>query len=200
MIITCVILLFVQKRSLEKELSIIRQKAARSEDGRIQERGKVRVLESNVILAAQSTGKAINSKIQLTDVNNKKRTTTEIFAGKTPVLVFRYSPQGCSPCINTTFEHLGRLKESVGSNKLRIIVIPNNMDLRQMVVEGVHPLKSQFDFYLADENGLGLPGDEMLVSYLSIVDGGKTSNVFVVDSMFLPLLERHINALIEVYK
>jgi len=195
-----VILLFVQKRSLEKELSIIRQKAARSEDGRIQERGKVRVLESNVILAAQSTGKAINSKIQLTDVNNKKRTTTEIFAGKTPVLVFRYSPQGCSPCINTTFEHLGRLKESVGSNKLRIIVIPNNMDLRQMVVEGVHPLKSQFDFYLADENGLGLPGDEMLVSYLSIVDGGKTSNVFVVDSMFLPLLERHINALIEVYK
>jgi len=199
-VVACVVFLSTQRISLERKNHAITQVLTNSEERRQFAESKNIVLESNVILSAQSAGKTIDGKISLTDINNKKRTTTEIFAGKTPALVFRYSNEGgCLPCINTTFEHLGRLKENVDSNKLRIIVIPNNMDLRQMIVEGVHPLKNQFSFYLADENGLGLPIDEALVSYLSIVENNQTSQIFVVDNLFLSLLGKYINVLIENY-
>jgi hypothetical protein len=69
-----------------------------------------------------------------------------------------------------------------------------------MVVESAQPVKNQFTFYLADENGLKLPVDEAWVSYLFVADGNKTSHVFVVDRMFLPLLEKYANVLIESYK
>jgi hypothetical protein len=48
------------------------------------------------------------------------------------------------------------LKNSVDSNKLRIVIIPNEMELRQVIAEGTQSIKNQFTFYLADENGLGL--------------------------------------------
>ena len=200
-IVACVVFLTTQKISLERKNHAISQALINCEDRRQLAESKNIILESNVILAKRSTGKIIDGKISLTDIYGKKHTVVDISVKNTPVLIFRYSNVGgCSPCINTTFEHLGRLKESIGSNKLRIIVIPNNMDLRQMIVEGVHPLKNQFVFYLADENGLGLPVDEMLVSYLTIVDGNKTNNVFVIDNMFLPLLKKYIDTLIENYK
>jgi len=196
----CAILLFVQKRSSEKSLHITSQRLANCEIGKQSAESKNVVLESNIILATRSTGKTIDGKILLTDINNKKRATSGVFSGKTPILVFRYSPQGCSPCINTTFEHLKHLKENIGTNKLQIVIIPNDMNLEQMLVQKNLPLTNSFEFYLADKNGLDLPIDGEFVSYLTIVDGNKTSNVFVVDNLFLPLLERYINVLIENYK
>src|SRR5215510_9609272 len=142
-VISGIALLVVQKKSLERSLvdvAILHE----------YERAKNIVLQSNLILSAQSTGETIDGKLSLTNVKNEKYTTAEIFSGKTPTLVFRYSPQGCSPCINATFEHLRRLKDSVDSNKLKIAIIPNNMELRQMVVEKAQSVKNQFSFYLAD--------------------------------------------------
>jgi hypothetical protein len=95
---------------------------------------------------------------------------------------------------------LERLKNSIDSDKLRIVIIPNEMELRQVIAESTQSVKNKFTFYLADENGLGLPVDEALVSYLFIAEGNKTSRVFVVDKMFLPLLEKYVNVLIENYK
>ena len=198
---TCAILLFVQKRSLEKSMSITSHRLNQCEIKRQSAESKNVVLESNVILATRSTGKTISGEISLTDINNKKRTTADIFAKKIPTLVFRYSnTSGCSPCIEQTFVYLSRLKENVDPRKLQIVIIPNDMDWGQMLIQKNQPLRNSFEFYLANENGIGLPIDEAFVSYLSIVDGNKTSNVFVVDNLFLPLLEKYVNVLIENYK
>ena len=120
LMIACVVFLILQKRSLEKTIS----KNSITHD--IKKRhwvSKNIVLESNVILATRSTGKLIGNKILLTDTRRKKYSSAEIFAEGTPSLVFRYSQQGCSPCISATFSHLKRLGDNVKPDKLRIIVI-----------------------------------------------------------------------------
>jgi len=195
--VVCLMFLFLQRRSLQGTIFEITT-MCNHEKQHLE--AKNVVLQSNLILAKRSTGKVINGEILLTNVRNEKHTTNKIFARETPFLVFRYSETGgCSPCVNATFEHLRRLRNSVCSNKLQIIVIPHNMTLRQMMVESSLSVNSQFAFYLADEIGLGLPVDNEFVSYLTIVDRHKTSNVFVVDRMFMPLLEGYINILIENY-
>ena len=192
-IIACVLFLVLQKISLERKLSqavVVLQ----------HERSKNVVLQSNVVLSMQSSGKLIDNKIQLVGVSGKKYTVSEIFAGETPILIFRFSLQGCSPCIGAAFGYLRRLAEEVNPNKLRTVIIIQDITLREMLIASLQRENSQFTFYLADETGLGLPIDNEFVSYLAIVYRYKTSNVFVVDRMFLPLLERYINTLIEIYK
>jgi hypothetical protein len=189
-----IVFLIVQNKSLGEFLFVAGEEVTLAQSKNI-------VLESNVILSARSTNKQFSDSILLTDTKNRTHTTAEIFSGKTPCLVFRYSSVGgCSSCTNTVFRHLDRLKNSVDSNKLRIVIIPNEMELRQVIAESTQSIKNRFTFYLADENGLGLPVDEALVSYLFIAEENKTSRVFVVDKMFLPLLEKYVNVLIENYK
>jgi hypothetical protein len=199
-IVACVVLLVVRKNSLEKALVVTLQKTVRCEDEKQQVESKIRILESNVILAAQSTGISIDDNIILTDVNNNKHTAKKVLSGKTPCLVFRYSYGGCSPCIQAAFEHLQELKSSIDPNKLRIVIIPYNMDLKQMIIENSLPIKDQFKFYLADEDGLKLPIDKAFGHYLFVADQNKTSNVMVVDVMFRSLLEKYFEMLIEKYK
>jgi len=202
-----VIFLIVQNRSFGKILHLAAQNVAQSEVKRqsAEERkqsaeAKNIVLESNVILAAQSSGRTINNDILLTNVNGNKHKVAEVFAGNTPCLVFQYALGGCSPCIDAAFEHLVRLKNSVDPSKLRVIIILNNTELRQMITESRLPNKNQFTFYKTVENGFELPIDEAFVSYLFIAERNKTNNVFVVDKMFLPLLKKYIDALIEIYR
>jgi hypothetical protein len=200
-ILACAVFLVFQNKALGKALLFASQEVVQCEERKQLAEAKNIVLESNVILSAQSNGKQIDNNILLTNIKNKTYTSAEIFGEKTPCLVFRYSNVGgCSPCINTTFMHLERLKNSVNHNKLRIVIIPSDMELRQVIVEKSQPTKNKFTFYLVNENGLGLPVDEALVSYLFIAEGNKTSNFFVVDRMFLPLLEKYVNVLIENYK
>ncbi len=79
--------------------------------------------------------------------------------------------------------------------------IPYYAELRAMIVQNSQSFKNQFPFYLTNEKGLGLPIDKDYVPYMFILDENmRTSNMFVVDMMFQPLLEKYFNVLIENYR
>jgi hypothetical protein len=100
--VVLLVLLSVQNRTLGKALLVASQDALLCEEWRQFAEAKNIVLESNVILSEQSTGKRIDGNILLTDTKNKTQTTAEVFAGKTPCLVFRYSyAGGCSRLVST---------------------------------------------------------------------------------------------------
>ncbi len=189
---------FTRNKSLEKELTV---KVADSETEKQLSDKKILLLETYTIMSAKSTGRLINGNTSLVNIKNKKRTVKEIFARKTPCLIFRYSQSDCSPCVNTTFEYLWKLKNSVDPDKLQIVIIPYYAELRAMIVQNSQSFKNQFPFYLTNEKGLGLPIDKDYVPYMFILDENKrTCNMFVVDMMFQPLLEKYFNVLIENYR
>jgi len=200
-LVICTVFLIVQKRSLEKALSVVLRNVNEYDYKKQLAETKITTLETYLILSAQSNGKIIPENISLTDVKNNKHTTAEVFAGKTPSLVFRYSYNDCGPCVNTVFEYLWQLKNSIAPNKLRIIILPHYTELRQMIVENTQSFKNQFTFYMTNENGIGLPIDSEWLPYLAIVDDNKQAgNIFVVDVAFQPLLEKYFKALMENYE
>ena len=70
-----------------------------------------------------------------------------------------------------------------------------------MIVENVQSFKNQFQFYLADENGIGLPIDAFRIPYLFIMSETKqVANMLVIDTMFQSLLGRYVQAIIEEFK
>ena len=185
---------FVQR----KKTSSVLQKAIENENTA---KVKAMILERYYMLSVQSSGKIIDDYVLLTDLENNTRSATDIFVGKVLFLVFRYSQGACSSCINTVFEYLWALKKNVDEKKLRIIIVPYYAELRQMIVENSQSFKNQFQFYLAEENGIGLPIDKASVPYLFLINENKqVTNVFVIDMMFQSLLEKYVNTIIEDFK
>jgi len=200
-LLMCSIFLMVQKRSLEKTLSIALQNANESAYSKQLAESKIGTLETYLMLSFRSNGNSIAGNISFIDIKNNWHTAIEIFAGKTPCLIFRYSYNDCAPCINTIFDYLWNLKNSVPSNKLRIIIMPHYTELRQMIVENTLSFKNQFTFYMTDERGLDLPIDEEGLPYLTVVDENRqVSNIFIVDMIFPALLENYFKLLIENYQ
>ncbi len=180
-VIAGVITFYLQNKSHKKALSDISLKTLECESQKQQVETKVSILETYVILSAQSSGKTVNRHITLTDIKNNKHTMAEILTGKTPRLVFRYSYTDCSSCIDTVFEYLWNLKNKVDPNKLQIIIIPHYTEVRQMIVQNSQSFKNQFTFYMAGESGIGLPIDKNGVPYLCIIDEHKlVRNILVM--------------------
>ena len=200
-VIAGVITFYLQNKSHKKALSDISLKTLECESQKQQVETKVSILETYVILSAQSSGKTVNRHITLTDIKNNKHTMAEILTGKTPRLVFRYSYTDCSSCIDTVFEYLWNLKNKVDPNKLQIIIIPHYTEVRQMIVQNSQSFKNQFTFYMAGESGIGLPIDKNGVPYLCIIDEHKlVRNILVMDMMFQPLLEKYFETLSETFQ
>ena len=189
---------FIQNKSLKKEISIQIEEYEKEKQTL---ETKILLLETCAMMLAKSTGKLVDGNIPLIDVRNKKHLVKEIFKDKTPCLIFRYSQGDCSSCVNTVFEYLWELKNSVDPNKLQVVIVPYYVELRSLIAQNTQSFKKNFSSYLTDENGFGLPIDKDYVPYLFILDENKrTSNMFVVDMTFQPLLEKYFNVLIENYK